>query len=216
MQGGRKFENLEECGKLQPNISFVTNCSFLKSNRYLCTKASFKPEAHSPLWVCLLCLFYNADHGCMLHKSPWITPLGVGASLCWTHSKITCLLQRKLTRSKETKRLNPEKTMRHRGHQRPRKKVSKNETSEFCPLVCSIAPAESRGLSILWSLLPLPAINCNILRSQEETQDNEGSHSSTVQDKSHPYRSASQGLSVQFTSLQETRQRSLSTVISKL
>lgn len=123
----------------------------------------------------------------MLHKSPWITPLGVGASLCWTHSKITCLLQRKLTRSRD-KKTQSRKNMRHRGHQRPQKKVSKNETSEFCPLVCSIAPAESRGLSILWSLLPLPAINCNILRSQEETQDNEGSHSSTVQDKSHPYR----------------------------
>lgn len=145
MQGGRK-ENLEECGKLQLNISFVTNCSFLKSNRYLCTKASFKPEAHSPLWVCLLCLFYNADHGCMLHKSPWITPLGVGASLCWTHSKITCLLQRKLTRSKETKRLNPEKTWGTEATKGHRKRSARMKLPSSVPLY-AVLPLQSQEVS---------------------------------------------------------------------
>lgn len=139
-------------GKLHLNISFVTNCSFLKSNRYLCAKLHILLSG----FVCFAFFTMQTIVTCYT-KAPEKPHWEWGASQCWTYSKMTFLLQRKPTRSKETK----DSIQKENEAQRPPKATKKRSARIKLPSsvpLHAVLPLQSQEVSQhQLSLSPTPS-----------------------------------------------------------
>lgn len=141
------------CGNLQPNTSFVTNCSFLKSNRYLCAKLPSN-QKHVLLsgFVCFAFLTMQSMATC--DTKPLDNPTGSGGLSVLNTQQNNTPASKKTYKIQRDKRLNPERkrgTEATKGH---KKRSARIKLPSSVPCMQYYPCRVKRSPSTDWSFLP--------------------------------------------------------------